>query len=208
MQQLLEWIGSLATSLIDTFGLLGIFIGMILESACIPLPSEVILLTGGFFAANGTFPLWGVIAAGVIGNLIGSVLIYWVGAKRARTFLEKYGRYVLLSQKHLDKADAWFSRYGDWAAFIGRILPFIRTFISLPAGIARMNFSKFCLYTFLGCIPWNIALAYLGYGLGANWKKVEAYLHPISYALLLLFVLAVLRFLFQAYRQRKEKGIS
>ena len=207
LHRLIELISLIATSLIDQFGILGIFIGMVLESACIPLPSEVIMLTGGFFVAKGTFSFWEVVAAGVIGNMVGSILIYWIGAKGARTLLEKYGRYVFLNLKHLEKAEAWFAKYGEWAAFMGRNLPFIRTFISLPAGIARMNFSKFCLFTFLGCLPWNMALTYLGYTLGSNWTEVEGYVRPVSYGILLIIILIVLRFVYGAIRERaRQKG--
>jgi membrane protein DedA with SNARE-associated domain len=183
---------------------MGIFIGMVLESACIPLPSEVIMLTGGFFVAKGTFSFWGVVAAGVIGNFIGSIIIYWIGAKGARSLLEAYGKYIFLNHKHLEKAEVWFAKYGEWAAFFGRNLPFIRTFISLPAGIARMNFTKFCLFTLLGCLPWNIALTYLGYSLGANWTKVESYVRPVSYVVLVIILLIIARFLFKSILEKRK----
>jgi membrane protein DedA with SNARE-associated domain len=202
--RLIEFISLIATYLIDQFGLAGIFIGMVLESACIPLPSEVIMLTGGFFVAKGTFSFWGVVAAGVIGNFIGSIIIYWIGAKGARSLLEAYGKYIFLNHKHLEKSEAWFAKYGEWAAFFGRNLPFIRTFISLPAGIARMNFARFCLFTLLGCLPWNIALTYLGYSLGANWTKAEAYVRPVSYAVLVIIILIIARFLFKAILEKRK----
>jgi membrane protein DedA with SNARE-associated domain len=202
--RLIEFISLIATYLIDQFGLMGIFIGMVLESACIPLPSEVIMLTGGFFVAKGTFSFWGVVAAGVIGNFIGSVIIYWIGAKGARSLLEAYGKYIFLNHKHLVKAEVWFAKYGEWAAFFGRNLPFIRTFISLPAGIARMNFTRFCLFTLLGCLPWNIALTYLGYSLGANWTKVESYVRPVSYAVLVIILVIIARFLFKAILDKRK----
>jgi membrane protein DedA with SNARE-associated domain len=205
LHHVVELISQIATSLIDQLGIFGIFIGMVIESACIPLPSEVIMLTGGFFVAKGTFSFWEVVAAGVIGNLVGSIIIYWVGANGARTLLEKYGKYVFLNLKHLEKAEAWFAKYGEWAAFIGRNLPFIRTFISLPAGIARMNFFRFCLFTFLGCLPWNIALTYMGYSLGANWTKVEAYMRPVSYGILVIVILIALRFLYTSIREKLSR---
>jgi membrane protein DedA with SNARE-associated domain len=202
--RLIEFISLIATYLIDQFGLMGIFIGMVLESACIPLPSEVIMLTGGFFVAKGTFSFWSVVAAGVIGNFIGSIIVYWIGAKGARSLLESYGKYIFLNHKHLQNAEVWFAKYGEWAAFFGRNLPFIRTFISLPAGIARMNFTKFCLFTLLGCLPWNIALTYLGYSLGANWTKVESYVRPVSYAVLVIILLIIVRFLFKAILEKRK----
>lgn len=205
--RLVELISLIATYLIDQFGITGLFLGMVLESACIPLPSEVIMLTGGFFVAKGIFSFWEVVAAGVVGNLVGSIFIYWVGANGARSLLEKYGKYIFLNLKHLEKSEAWFAKYGEWAAFIGRNLPFIRTFISLPAGIARMKFSRFCLFTFIGCLPWNIALTYLGYSLGANWTEVETYVRPVSYGILIIVILIALRFLYKAIRQNRKGKI-
>jgi membrane protein DedA with SNARE-associated domain len=206
---MIAFISSIATYLIDQFGIIGIFVGMVLESACIPIPSEVIMLTGGFFAAKGTFSFWEVVSAGVIGNMVGSILIFWIGVKGARLLLEKYGKYIFLNHKHLEKAESWFSKYGEWAAFFGRNLPFIRTFISLPAGIARMNFTKFCLFTLLGCLPWNIALTYLGFSLGANWKIVESYVRPVSYVILVIILLFIIRFLNKAFREnRMSRGVK
>ncbi|OCT12275.1 alkaline phosphatase [Paenibacillus pectinilyticus] len=197
LHQLIDWISSSATSLIATYGVLGIFIGMVLESACIPIPSEVIMLFGGFFVQKGSFSYFEVVSAGVLGNLIGSVLIYWIGATGARTLLVKYGKYVWIKTEHMDKAEQWFRRYGEWAAFFGRNLPLIRTFISLPAGIARMNFPRFLLFTFLGCLPWNMAMTYLGFKLGENWQEVEPYVRPISYLMLAVIVIFIGRHIYR-----------
>lgn len=202
LHQLLDWLASVATGLITTFGHWGVFLGMIIESACIPLPSEVIMLFGGFHAEEGLLTFWGVVWAGVFGNLVGSLLTYWIGATKGRHWLERYGKYVLIKAKHIDTADRWFKKYGEWAAFFGRNLPVIRTFISLPAGIARMNFIKFTVFTFLGCLPWNYVLAYLGFKLGANWGEVEPYVKPVSYGILALLVLAVLWFILRNLRAR------
>lgn len=206
LHALLESISALATNLIHTFGLMGIFIGMVLESACIPLPSEVIMLTGGYFAEQGTFSFWAVVAAGIMGNVIGSIIIFGIGASGARHLLDRYGKYILLNKKHLEQAEKWFAKYGEWAAFIGRNLPFIRTFISLPAGISRMNFLKFCLYTFLGCIPWNIALTYLGFKMGQNWQVVETFIRPVTYLICALIVIFIVRFIIKTVRDKKTGG--
>lgn len=200
LHQIIDSISALATYLIHQFGLFGIFIAMVIESACIPLPSEVIMLTGGFFASQGDFALWQVILAGVLGNQIGSMLIYIVGYKGARTLIDRYGKYVLINQHHVEQAEQWFSRYGEWTAFIARNIPFIRTFISLPAGISRMNFTKFSIYTFLGCIPWNLGIAYLGFKLGENWEQVEAYVRPVSYVVAAIIMLLVVRFIYKAIK--------
>jgi membrane protein DedA with SNARE-associated domain len=207
LHQIIESISAIATALVNQFGLFGIFLGMVLESACIPLPSEVIMLTGGFFAQKGNFSIWEVALTGVIGNEVGSILIFIVGFKGARSLLERYGKYLFMNQQHLMKAELWFSKYGEWTAFIGRNIPFIRTFISLPAGIAKMNFTKFCIYTFLGCLPWNFALTYLGYSLGENWKLVESYVRPVSYGVLFVIIACIARFIYKAIKEHKKKGL-
>lgn len=202
LHQLLQLLTSIATGLINTLGHWGVFIGMVLESACIPLPSEVIMLFGGFLAAQGILNFWGVVWAGVLGNVVGSVIAFWIGANKGRPFLQKYGKYVLFNNGHLDKADRWFSRYGEWAVFFGRILPVIRTFISLPAGIARMKFLKFLVFTLIGCIPWNIALTFLGLKLGQNWQSVEPYFRPISYAIIIAIICSIIWFFFKNVQKR------
>ncbi len=186
MHSVIDWISNIAVQLIDAVGIYGIFIGMVLESACIPIPSEVILLSGGLAAANGTISWQAVVIAGVLGNVAGSVIAYYVGALGGRKVLNKYGKYVFFRNSHLIQAERWFARYGVSSVFFARNLPFIRTFISLPAGIAEMKFSKFLLFTFLGCIPWNVALAYAGYKGGANADLLEKYMHPVSYVIALL----------------------
>ncbi|MCX7572162.1 DedA family protein [Tumebacillus sp. DT12] len=202
LHALLAWLSSIATGMIETMGHWGVFLGMLIESACIPLPSEVIMLFGGFKAEEGLLTFWGVVWAGVFGNLVGSILTFWIGANGGRQFLQKYGKYVLINEKHIHTADRWFAKYGDWAAFFGRNLPVIRTFISLPCGIARMNFWKFTIYTFLGCIPWNWALTYAGFKLGENWHAIEPYTKPVSYGILGLLILGILYFLFKNIRTR------
>ncbi|CAM2870706.1 DedA family protein [Paenibacillus sediminis] len=204
LHSLIEFISSIAAYFVQSFGVVGIFMAMMLESACIPLPSEVIMLTGGFIVHQGSFPFWEVVCAGVLGNLVGSMLIYWVGAKGARSVLEKYGKFILLNHKHLRQSELWFKKYGEWTAFFSRNLPFVRTFISLPAGISGMNFYKFCMYTFLGCLPWNIALTYLGYKLGENWKIVESFIHPVTYGVIALMILLIARYVMKAMRQKKQ----
>lgn len=207
LHQLLSQISSVATLLVSTWGYWGIFIGMIIESACIPLSSEAIMLFAGFMSAQGYLNLWGVVWAGILGNVVGSVLTFWIGIKGGRIFLQKYGKYFFFNEEHLKKADQWFSRYGEWTVFFSRNLPIIRTFISLPAGISQMNFTKFFIYTFVGVIPWNLALTYLGLKLGQNWHFVETYSRPISYIVLGLFALAVLYFLNNNSLKRKARKI-
>jgi membrane protein DedA with SNARE-associated domain len=198
---LLEALSTFVMNLIQALGHTGIFIAMLIESACIPLPSEVVMLFGGFLVAKGTLTFWGVVMAGILGNLVGSILTYWVAVYVGLPLIKRYGRFVLLNPEHIDKAEQWFRRFGDWAVFFGRILPVIRTFISLPAGIARMNFTKFVVFTALGCIPWNIALTYLGVKLGNNWHAVEPYFKPVSYLILLIVVIFIVRFVYKNMRK-------
>jgi membrane protein DedA with SNARE-associated domain len=157
------------------YGYAAIFLLMLAESACIPFPSEVTMLVGGWYAARGDLDFFWVGAAGVAGNLIGSWLAYAAGRRTGRHLLDRYGKYVLIRSHDIDRAEIWWERYGDAATFFSRLLPVIRTFISLPAGIAKMPFGKFTIYTFLGVIPWTFALTWVGYVVEDNWEKVVDY---------------------------------
>jgi membrane protein DedA with SNARE-associated domain len=146
---------------------------MAIESACIPLPSEIIMPFSGYLVYTGRFNLWAVGVAGAVGCVLGSLVAYWVGMYGGRPLIEKYGRYILISRHDLDLADRWFARYGEIIIFISRLLPAIRTFIAFPAGVARMNLTRFIIYTFAGSLPWCIGLAYVGQLLGEQWDKNE-----------------------------------
>lgn len=182
-------------SFIANYGYLAIFALMLAESACIPIPSELIMLFGGALAAGavaGThLNLAAVIAAGVAGNLAGSYLAYAVGRYGGQAALHKWGRRLYLREHDLDRATAWFTKYGPAAVGFGRCLPVIRTFISLPAGIAGMNAARFGLYTVLGCIPWTAALGWAGYAVGANWDRVANDFHGPTYVIAGIVVVAV-----------------
>ena len=179
-------------SFIANYGYLAIFVLMLAESACIPIPSELIMLFGGALAAGavaGTrLDLAAVIAAGVLGNLAGSYLAYAVGRYGGQAALRRWGRRIRLREHDLDKATAWFTRYGPAAVGFGRLLPVVRTFISLPAGLARMNRVRFVAYTVLGCIPWTAALAWAGYAVGGRWQQVANDFHGPTYAVAGLLV--------------------
>jgi membrane protein DedA with SNARE-associated domain len=191
---IVESISDLIVSLINTFGLAGIFFAMALESACFPFPSEIIMPFSGFVVYNGDLTLWGITLAGALGNLFGSIVAYFVGLKGGRPFLEIYGKYVFLSQKKLDLAEDWFEKHGDKAVFISRMLPVIRTYISLPAGIARMDFGKFVFYTFAGSLLWCLALGYLGVLLGPQWDSLKGWFHILD-AMIILFIICALIYL-------------
>jgi len=181
---------------IATYGYAAIFLLMLLESACIPVPSELIMTFGGALAA-GAVPgtglnLAGVIIAGVAGNVAGSYVAWAVGRYGGQAALRRWGRRLRIREHELDRANAWFDRYGPSAVLIGRLLPVVRTFISLPAGIADMASARFGIYTTLGCIPWTAALACAGYAVGANWHSiVDALKGPTYIAAIALIILAI-----------------
>ena len=158
-------------AVISTLGYGGIVLLMAIESACIPLPSEIIMPFSGYLVSTGELKLWGVAIAGAVGCVLGSLVAYWVGMYGGRPFIEKYGRYILLSRHDLDIADRWFAKRGEMIVFVSRLLPAIRTFIAFPAGVARMNLTRFVIYTFAGSLPWCLGLAYVGQKLGEQWDK-------------------------------------
>jgi membrane protein DedA with SNARE-associated domain len=177
--------------LYQTIGYLGIAIAMAIESACIPLPSEIILPMAGWMVSRGVFTLIGATIAGTIGCVVGSIVAYGVGYYGGRPLLERYGRYVLISTHDIDTADKWFQRYGEPVIFFSRVLPVIRTFISLPAGIAEMNFPRFVAFTALGSLPWSFALVFVGMKLGDNWPQVRGSLQKFDYLFAALIVAAI-----------------
>jgi len=168
-----------------------IFLLMLLESACIPIPSEITMPVAGFLAYEHHLSLVPVIVVGILANLAGSLVSYAVGRGEGRTLLLKYGRYIMIKPHDIERADDWFARYGPPAVFFARLLPVVRTFISLPAGVARMDVKKFSILTVLGCIPWVTALTVAGYELGANWQKVLTYTRPLEYAVLAAVVVGI-----------------
>ena len=171
--RIIEILSSFIVATISLMGYSGIVLLMAIESACIPLPSEVIMPFSGYLVSTGQMNLWGVSVAGAVGCVLGSLVAYWVGMYGGRPFIEKYGRYVLVSRHDLDMADRWFSKHGEIIVFVSRLLPAIRTFIAFPAGVARMNLKRFIIYTFAGSLPWCLALAYVGQKLGEQWNKDE-----------------------------------
>lgn len=182
---------------ISSTGYLGIVILMAIESACIPLPSEVIMPFSGYLVTMKRFSLIGTGVAGAFGCVVGSVAAYYVGMYGGRPLIERYGKYILISHKDLDIADRWFLRYGDAVIFFSRLLPVIRTFISFPAGVARMNMVKFVTYTFVGSFPWCLGLAYIGMILGKNWETIKVYFHRFDYLIGTLILLGIGVFLWK-----------
>jgi len=196
----------LAKFIIDTIsssGYLGIVILMGIESACIPLPSEIIMPFSGYLVFRGDFELFRTGLAGAFGCVVGSVPAYYLGLYGGRPLVEKYGKYVLISHRDLDLADRWFERYGDWAIFFSRLLPVVRTFISFPAGVARMNFTRFVTYTLIGSFPWCLGLAYIGMKLGENWDTLGVYFHEFDIIVGILIAMGVLYYVWHHLKGRK-----
>lgn len=206
MISVVELVSNFAIYIIQTMGYWGVFIGMTLESACIPIPSEIIMTFSGYVVWQGTtnMTLLGITLVGAVGNLIGSLIAYFVGLKGGRPFLEKYGKYIFISHSKLELADRWFERYGWEAVLISRMLPVIRTFISLPAGIANMDLKKFSLYTFIGSLPWSFILAYIGVQLGPNWDLIKSYFHIMDIGVF-IGILGLIVYLVLKYRSNSKK---
>jgi membrane protein DedA with SNARE-associated domain len=198
----LELLGRLIISIISRGGYLGIVLLMAIESACIPLPSEVIMPFSGYLVSVGRFNLTLVALAGAVGCNVGSLVAYAVAARGGRPLVEKYGTYFLVTRQDLESADRWFARYGDRAVFFARLLPVIRTFIAFPAGIARMNSLRFHIYTFLGSLPWCWALAYAGLKLGGRWPILREYFHRFDTALVALIAVGGAWVLYHRWKNR------
>ncbi|MBA2516501.1 MAG: DedA family protein [Solirubrobacterales bacterium] len=192
-----------AVDVIDALGLPGIFVLMVLESACIPVPSEATFLFAGFNVSRGEYSLFAVVAVGTLANVVGSWIAYAVGYYGRVDILEKHGRKIHLKPSHLKQADDWFARYGSATVFFTRMLPIIRTFISLPAGVARMPFWRFTFLTTLGCVPWILMLTLIGREVGDRWETWKDSLHYVDYAVVLLVIVGVIYLLL---RRRRHRG--
>ncbi|MBU0494771.1 MAG: DedA family protein [Chloroflexi bacterium] len=181
---------------------------MAIESACIPLPSEVTMpLAGWMLIAEPGQPMWHVLLGGLwgaVGCTIGSVITYWIGAKGGRPFLLRYGKYVLISRRDIDMADRWFGRWGEATAFFSRLLPVVRTFISLPAGVARMNFTKFTILTFVGSFIWCAALTWAGYAFGQHWREIRELMRPLDIPIVIAGVLFVAWYVWRHIKHARE----
>lgn len=192
MFEIISYVSEWALEVIERTGYSGIFVLSALESAAIPIPSEVVIPFSGFLVMAGKFSLWGVVWVATLANLAGSILLFLIGRSGGRWVVEKYGKYFLIHKKDLDKADAWFGKHGVKAVFFSRMLPIVRTFISLPAGIAKMNILKFSVFTFLGALPWNLVLVFIGYKAGENWNLLHGYFRKADIFVVLLILALVI----------------
>ena len=197
------------TSIIQNIGWLGIIAVMALESANIPIPSEVTMPLAGWLLvqANGGSALEAILVGGFLGALgclIGSVVNYGLGAWGGRPFVERFGKYILISHKDIARADKWFARWGDWASFISRLLPVVRTFISFPAGLVRINFARFAVLTFVGSFIWCAALSLAGYIMGANWVALRSAMRPFDYPIIAIILLGLAYYIYRHIRHARE----
>ena len=196
------------SKIVATTGYAGIAILMAIESACIPLPSELIMPFAGYLVFQGTFNLLWVATVGAIGCNLGSLVAYEIGAYGGRPLVERYGRWILMGHRELDWADRFFQRWGYLAVFIARLLPVVRTFIALPAGIARMPRGRFHIYTFLGSWPWCLGLAYLGMKLGENWRDLGKSFHKFDAVIGAVIVIGVIWFVWSHWKNRMSSEPS
>ena len=195
------------------WGLLFVFVFMTIESSFIPFPSEVVMIPAGFLASRGEFTggdptvaLWLAIAAGTAGSLAGAYVNYYLAAWVGKPFLEKYGKYFFVKKSHVDIAQEWFDKYGIKAVFFSRMLPVVRTFISLPAGFAHVDMKKFFFYTFIGSLPWTALILFIGMMLGEGWKVMMEVGHEISLAVAAVIVIICI-VLYVQYRRKKKKRV-
>ena len=200
---ILDFLANIVISVIDFSGYFGVFFLMLVESCGILMPSEVIMPFSGFLIYDGSMNFSLVVFFGALGNLAGSLLAYWIGWKGGRPLIEKYGRYILLSKHDLDLADHWFTKYGTLTAFFGRVLPIVRTFISFPAGISKMDIKKFSIYTFLGAFIWCIPLTYAGVKMGENWEQIREYLHKFDLTVGIFIILFIAWYIYRHLKHSK-----
>jgi len=205
-----NWFLEIITNVYDAMGWPGVVFLMGVESAAIPFPSELIMPLAGWLLieAKGD-SAWMVLLAGfygALGNLLGSWVAYWISYKAGRTLLEKYGRYVLITRNEVDRAEEWFRKYGELAVFVSRMLPVVRTFISVPAGIARMNFWRFSFYSFVGSYPWSLGLAYGGFKLGENWEDMRQVMRPFDFPIAGIIAVAVAWFIYHRIKTSRNEN--
>ena len=208
-EKLVALVAHFIIATISASGYVGVALLMAIESACIPLPSEIIMPFAGYLVYKGQLALIGVAVAGAIGCNIGSAIAYWIGALGGRPFIARWGRFVLLNQRDVDHAEHFFAKYGAVTVLIGRILPVVRTFIALPAGIARMSQVKFHIYTFIGSLPWCYLLAYAGMRLGQAWEtdpRFKAGYHRYQVAIEVLILAGILWFVWTHWKNRTPRN--
>ena len=189
------------TFLMTNFGYFGMFLGMVLEAVIIIIPSEVILATGGILAGRGIFSFWMAFLVGLVGSVFCAIIIYLIGYFGGRSFVKKYGKLFFMKEEDIEKCDIWFEKYGLLAAFLTRNFPIVRTLISLPMGISKVNFPRFVLFTTLGSIPWTFAFVYVGYALGNNWIILNNFVKKLKLPIIILLILLLINYLLKKLKK-------
>lgn len=192
IENILTFLTNFIITIINSSGYTGVVLLMAIESAAIPLPSEVIMPFSGFLVSEGRFTLQGIAVAGAVGSVIGSWVTYFLGKFGGRPLVRKYGRYVLITEHDLEITDRFFARFGIWATFFGRVLPVVRTYISIPAGIARTKFWPFTAATFVGSYIWSLLLGWIGLKLGENWESLRHYFRGADIIIVILIVIGII----------------
>jgi membrane protein DedA with SNARE-associated domain len=205
LTDIIVFISSIVIYLITELGYLGIFAAMVMESAALPIPSEIVMPFAGYVAFQGHLDFWGVVLAGTLGNLVGSILLYYVGLKGGRPVLMKYGKYILVSEREIKIAEEWFRKFGSKVIFFSRLLPVVRTFVSLPAGTAKMDIKKFSFYTLVGSLPWNIALTYIGFVLGENWQQIEGVFRAFDLAIVGIGAIVLVYIVYILFKKKSRR---
>lgn len=198
--------GEFVINLMNNYGYLGMFLGMVLEAVIIVIPSEAILATGGILAANNIFSFWGAFFTGLLGSVFCAIVIYFMGYFGGKPFIKKYGKYFFMKEEDIEKSDSWFNKYGMIGALIGRNFPIIRTLISLPIGIMRLSFFKFLIYTIIGSIPWTFVFVYVGYTLGNGWTVVNKYVGNLKVPIKILILLLIFSYFLKKIKLNKQKS--
>lgn len=198
--------GEFVINLMNNYGYLGMFLGMVLEAVIIIIPSEAILATGGILAANNIFSFWGAFFTGLLGSVFCAIVIYFIGYFGGKPFIKKYGKYFFMKEEDIEKSDSWFNKYGMIGALIGRNFPIIRTLISLPIGIMRLSFFKFLIYTIIGSIPWTFVFVYVGYTLGNGWTVVNKYVGNLKVPIKILILLLIFSYFLKKIKLNKQKS--
>jgi membrane protein DedA with SNARE-associated domain len=201
---LINFLAQIIVQIIGSIGYAGIFLLMLLESCGFLIPSEIIMPFSGFLVATGGLSFWLVVLIGAIGNLSGSLLAYWISIKGGRPLIEKFGKYILISTHDLDLADLWFKKRGKLTVFLGRCIPIVRTYISFPAGVAKMPIFQFSFYTFIGAAIWSILFTWLGVKLQNNWELINVKLHEFNLLIGILIILLVAFYIWRHLRKNKN----
>lgn len=190
--------------LINDYGYIGMFLGMVLEAVIIIIPSELILATGGILASKNIFSFWGAFFIGLFGSVFCAIVIYFMGYFGGSAFSKKYGKYFFMKENEVDRSNSWFEKYGLLASCVGRNFPIIRTLISLPVGVARLSFFKFVLYTIIGSIPWTFVFVYFGYALGNNWTILKTFTSKLKIPIKILITIFILSYIYKKFLRKKK----